>query len=36
MGKAWALPIVRMPGLGLAFVHGWAKVAALSTGEGGR
>lgn len=30
------LLVLRLAGLGLAVAHGWGKVAALSTGQGGR
>jgi putative oxidoreductase len=36
MKADWALLVLRLAGLGLALGHGWGKVAALSTGQGGR
>ena len=36
MGKDLALLVLRLSGFGLAFAHGWQKVAMLSSGNGGR
>lgn len=35
MSKDVALLVLRLSGLGLAFAHGWAKVASLATTGGG-
>ncbi len=35
MTKDVALLVLRLAGLGLAFAHGWGKIAALASGEGG-
>jgi len=36
MSRDVALLVLRLSGVGLALVHGWGKVAALSVGGGGR
>ena len=36
MKRDLALLLLRLSGIGLALVHGWAKIARFSTGEGGR
>ncbi len=35
MTKDVALLVLRLAGLGLALAHGWGKIAALASGEGG-
>lgn len=36
MNRDLALLVLRLSGLGLAFGHGWSKVASLSSGQGTR